>query len=367
MAPLLIPVLILALPIFDAFAVIFIRVRQKRSDEALALYRGVAASKPTHSSVQQKIASLLAANRDGAAAAARHYEEALRLGPPTTELHENLGTQRGRAGDTTGAAAAYRRAHDCDGESVRARVGLEKSLRALGDPSGLAEFLDEFDLCGGKVPIIPNLVADTPAEFGELAAGVAGAGAKLAEINLSCPHPQAAYTGLLTAQDPAAAAATTTAAAAHLPVIAKLSPNVSDIGAIAVACAEAGAAAISAINTMPALDIDTELEAPVLGNAFGGLSGPALLPIGLRCVLKAVRALRDAGHATPVIGIGGISSGEDAAKYLLCGAQAVQVGTSLGNNPERLGEIAAELGDWMERKGYTSLEQFRSNALEWLP
>ena len=140
-----------------------------------------------------------------------------------------------------------------------------------------------------------------------------------------------------------------------------------DIGAIAVACAEAGAAAISAINTMPALDIDTELEAPVLGNAFGGLSGPALLPIGLRCVLKAVRALRDAGHATPVIGIGGISSGEDAAKYLLCGAQAVQVGTSLGDNPERLGEIAAELGDWMERKGYTSLEQFRSNALEWLP
>jgi len=241
-------------------------------------------------------------------------------------------------------------------------------LNAMGLPNpGLAEFLDEFDLCGGKVPIIPNLVADTPAEFGELAAGVAGAGAKLAEINLSCPHPQAAYTGLLTAQDPAAAAATTTAAAAHLPVIAKLSPNVSDIGAIAVACAEAGAAAISAINTMPALDIDTELEAPVLGNAFGGLSGPALLPIGLRCVLKAVRALRDAGHATPVIGIGGISSGEDAAKYLLCGAQAVQVGTSLGDNPERLGEIAAELGDWMERKGYTSLEQFRSNALEWLP
>ena len=118
---------------------------------------------------------------------------------------------------------------------------------------------------------------------------------------------------------------------------------------------------------MPALDIDTELERPVLGNAFGGLSGPALLPIGLRCVLKAVRALRDAGHATPVIGIGGISSGEDAAKYLLCGAQAVQVGTALGGNPERLGEIATELGDWMERKDYATLDAFRGNALEWLP
>ncbi len=241
-------------------------------------------------------------------------------------------------------------------------------MNAMGLPNpGLAEFLDEFDLRGGTVPVIPNLVADTPAEFGKLAAGVAGAGAKLAEINLSCPHPQAAWTGLLTAQDPDAAAAAVAAAAAHLPVIAKLSPNVSDIGAIAVACAEAGAAAISAINTMPALDIDTELEAPVLGNAFGGLSGPALLPIGLRCVLRAVRALRDGGHATPVVGIGGITSGADAAKYLLCGAQAVQVGTALGGNPERLGEIAAELGDWMESKGYATLEQFRGNALEWLP
>ena len=241
-------------------------------------------------------------------------------------------------------------------------------MNAMGLPNpGLAEFLEEFDLKGGKVPVIPNLVADTPAEFGKLAVGVADAGAKLAEINLSCPHPQAAYTGLLTAQDPEAAATAVAAASEHLPVIAKLSPNVSDIGTIAVACAEAGAAAVSAINTMPALDIDTELERPVLGNAFGGLSGPALLPIGLRCVLKAVRALRDAGHATPVIGIGGISSGEDAAKYLLCGAQAVQVGTALGGNPERLGEIATELGDWMERKDYATLDAFRGNALEWLP
>ncbi|MEC8878025.1 MAG: dihydroorotate dehydrogenase, partial [Candidatus Thermoplasmatota archaeon] len=168
-------------------------------------------------------------------------------------------------------------------------------MNAMGLPNpGLAEFLEEFDLKDGKVPVIPNLVADTPAEFGKLAVGVAEAGAKLAEINLSCPHPQAAYTGLLTAQDPEAAAATVAAASEHLPVIAKLSPNVSDIGTIAVACAEAGAAAVSAINTMPALDIDTELERPVLGNAFGGLSGPTLLPIGLRCVLKAVRALRDA-------------------------------------------------------------------------
>ena len=241
-------------------------------------------------------------------------------------------------------------------------------MNAMGLPNpGLAEFLEEFDLKDGKVPVIPNLVADTPAEFGKLAAGVADACEKLAEINLSCPHPQAAYTGLLTAQDPEAAAAAVAAASEHLPVIAKLSPNVSDIGTIAVACAEAGAAAVSAINTMPALDIDTELERPVLGNAFGGLSGPALLPIGLRCVLKAVRALRDAGHATPVIGIGGISSGEDAAKYLLCGAQAVQVGTALGGNPERLGGIATELGDWMERKDYTTLNAFRGNALEWLP
>ena len=186
-------------------------------------------------------------------------------------------------------------------------------------------------------------------------------------VNISCPNVEEGGDSFANRPDTAAAVIAAVRDKTRRPVIAKLSPNVSDIGTIAVACAEAGAAAISAINTMPALDIDTELERPVLGNAFGGLSGPALLPIGLRCVLKVVRALRDAGHATPVIGIGGISNGEEAAKYVLCGAQAVQVGTSLGGNPERLGEIATELDDWMERKGYATLDTCRGNALEWLP
>ena len=149
--------------------------------------------------------------------------------------------------------------------------------------------------------------------------------------------------------------------------MAKLTPNVADIGAVAVACAEVGAAAISAINTVAALEIDATHERPLLGNGFGGLSGAAVRTIGQRRVADCVRALRTAGHATPVVGIGGIATGEDAAKYLLCGAEAVQVGSALAGDPMRLGTIADELVAWMDRQGRAALSDFRGRALEWLP
>ena len=241
-------------------------------------------------------------------------------------------------------------------------------LNAMGLPNpGLTEFLGELALDSLPVPVIPNLVAEMPEEFGALAAEVAKAGARLVELNLSCPHPRPGYGAALTAQDPDAAAAAVAAAAAHLPVMAKLTPNVADIGAVAVACAAAGAAAISAINTVAALEIDATHERPLLGNGFGGLSGAAVRTIGLRRVVDCVRALRAAGHTTPVVGIGGIATGEDAAKYLLCGAQAVQVGSALAGDPARLGTIAGELAAWMERQGHATLAEFRGRALEWLP
>ncbi len=239
-------------------------------------------------------------------------------------------------------------------------------INAMGLPNpGLEEFLEEFPITGLPIPVIPNLVADTPEEFATLAAGVAKAGAVLAEVNLSCPHPKAAYGGSLTAQDPEAAAAVIAATAEHLPVIAKLTPNVADIGAVAVACAQAGAAAISAINTLAALDVDPNLERPLLGNGFGGLSGIATRPVGLRKVLEAVQALHAVGLDTPVIGIGGISNGEDVVRYLLCGAHTVQVGTSLTGNPERLGEMVSSLAKWMDQKGYVTLADFRGRIVEW--
>ena len=239
-------------------------------------------------------------------------------------------------------------------------------INAMGLPNpGLEEFVNEFPLTTLSVPVIPNLVADTADEFARLAAGVAAAGAAIAEINLSCPHPKAAYGGSLTAQDPEAAAAVVSATAEHLPVIAKLTPNVADIGTVAVACVRAGAAAISAINTLAALDVDPELERPLLGNGFGGLSGDAIRPIGLRKVLEIVQALNSAGFDTPVIGMGGISSAEDVVRYLLCGAHSVQIGTSLTGVPEHMSTITRGLAEWMDRKGYRDLADFRGRILEW--
>ncbi len=239
-------------------------------------------------------------------------------------------------------------------------------INAMGLPNpGLEEFLEEFSLTSLRIPIIPNLVADSPEEFEKLAIAVAGAGAKMAEINLSCPHPKAGYGGSLTGQDPVAAAAVIEATAEHLPVIAKLTPNVADIGKVAVACARAGAAAISAINTLAALDVDPELERPLLGNGFGGLSGAAVRPIGLRKVLEIVQALRKETLIVPVIGMGGISSADDVVRYLLCGADMVQIGTCLAGNPEQLTKIATGLAHWMDRKGYRELSEFRGRILDW--
>ena len=239
-------------------------------------------------------------------------------------------------------------------------------INAMGLPNpGLDEFLEEFPLTKLDVPVIPNLVADSAEEFAQLAAAVAEAGAQIAEINLSCPHPKAAYGGSLTAQDPEAAAAVVAATAEHLPVIAKLTPNVADIGTVAVACAQAGAAAVSAINTLAALDVDPELERPLLGNGFGGLSGVAIRPIGLRKVLEIVQALNHAGFDIPVIGMGGISNAEDVVRYLLCGAHSVQIGTSLTGDPERMSTITRGLEEWMDRKGYCELADFRGRILEW--
>ena len=239
-------------------------------------------------------------------------------------------------------------------------------INAMGLPNpGLDEFLEEFPLTKLNVPVIPNLVADSAEEFAQLAAAVTEAGAQIAEINLSCPHPKAAYGGSLTAQDPQAAAAVVVATAEHLPVIAKLTPNVADIGTVAVACAQAGAAAVSAINTLAALDVDPELERPLLGNGFGGLSGVAIRPIGLRKVLEIVQALNHAGFDTPVIGMGGISNAEDVVRYLLCGAHSVQIGTSLTGDPEHMSTITRDLEEWMDRKGYRDLADFRGRILEW--
>ena len=178
------------------------------------------------------------------------------------------------------------------------------------------------------------------------------------EVNASCPHVKSG--GIEFGQQPQVLAALVRATrrATTLPLLVKLSPNVTDIAAMARVCEGEGASGISLINAVQALDVDVETRRPVLSNLLGGLSGPAIRPIALRMVWQASRAVR-----IPVCGVGGIASAEDAVKFLLCGATAVQVGTANYLNPAAAGEIADGIAAYAARHGFRRVADLRG-ALE---
>jgi len=144
-------------------------------------------------------------------------------------------------------------------------------------------------------------------------------------------------------------------AVSNIPISAKLSANVPDIGAIARECEKAGADCITAINTMPAMWIDARAKKPVLSNAYGGLSGPALLPIALR----AVHSIRKTCPKIPIIGGGGVSSGEDAARMLIAGATAVSIGSAVYYRKNAFGEIKSELEQLMKEEKYSKVTDIK--------
>jgi len=171
----------------------------------------------------------------------------------------------------------------------------------------------------------------------ESAEGLAGY-----ELNVSCPNTQ--HGGIYFSSDPALLAAVVGAVKriARRPVIVKLSPNVAAIEPLARAAEDSGADAISLVNTFVALAIDARARRPRLGAGFGGLSGPAIKPIALRLVYQAAQAVK-----IPVIGLGGIATGEDAAEFLIAGASAVQVGTATFWDPRSPVRVAQELGRFL--------------------
>jgi dihydroorotate dehydrogenase (NAD+) catalytic subunit len=180
-----------------------------------------------------------------------------------------------------------------------------------------------------RVPVIVNVSGDSVEEYGELAARLDGVpGISGLELNISCPN--VAVGGMEFGQDPHLAADVTRAALRRttLPVIVKLTPNVTDIAAVARAVAEAGADAVTAINTVQGMAIDIRSQRPVISSVFAGLSGLAIKPIALRMVYQVAAAVD-----IPVIGCGGIGSGLDAIEFLMAGATAVQVGTATFSNP----------------------------------
>jgi dihydroorotate dehydrogenase (NAD+) catalytic subunit len=197
-----------------------------------------------------------------------------------------------------------------------------------------------------QVPVIVNIAGDSKDEYAALARRLDGVpGVAGLELNISCPN---LAHGLDFGTDPQLAAAVTSAVRQEttLPVIVKLTPNVVDIVAVARAAVEAGADALTLVNTYPAMAIDVRTRRPVLGWTFGGLSGPALKPIALRLVYLVAKAV-DA----PIIGCGGIMAADDAIEFILAGASAVQVGTATFVNPRATLDVLEGIQRYLTQEG----------------
>jgi dihydroorotate dehydrogenase (NAD+) catalytic subunit len=223
-------------------------------------------------------------------------------------------------------------------------------LNAIGLQNvGIDAFIDKKApfLRGVATPCVANFFGDTVDEYAEMARRLdAIPEVSALEMNISCPNVKQG--GIVFGTDPACAAGVVAAcrAATKKPLIVKLSPNVTDVVAMAKACVDAGADALSLINTLIGMAIDLNARRPVLANITGGFSGPAIKPVALRMVWQVSRAVK-----VPVIGIGGIMNATDALEFMLAGASAVQVGTASFINPGVAQKIAEDMQAWLLAEG----------------
>jgi dihydroorotate dehydrogenase (NAD+) catalytic subunit len=203
------------------------------------------------------------------------------------------------------------------------------------------------------VPVVASVFGTAPAEYAEVCKRLTGV-PKVAgvELNASCPHVKAGGIEFGQRAELLAGLVRECRRATTLPLLVKLSPNVTSIAEMARAAEGEGADALSLINTLQALDVDVATRRPVLRNVLGGLSGPAILPVALRMVFQASRAV-----AIPICGIGGILTGEDAVKFLLCGATAVQVGTASYLDPTAAGAVAAGIEAYCQDQGVPAVRE----------
>ncbi len=200
--------------------------------------------------------------------------------------------------------------------------------------------------------VICNISGNTIEEFSRMAQKLDNSGTAFIEVNVSCPNIHAG--GKVFGSDPESILTVTQAVrrVTGKPIMIKLSPNVSDIAEMAAAAQAGGADAVSLINTIAGMAIDINTRRPVLGNITGGMSGPAVRPVALRMCYQAAQAV-----SIPVVGMGGIMTGEDAVMFLLAGCTAVQVGTANLADPMACVRILDELEDYMNRKGIKRVEE----------
>ncbi len=232
---------------------------------------------------------------------------------------------------------------------VEEEIGLLREAKTQLQPRGVA--------------VIASIFAATAAEFGDVARRIASSKPDFIEVNISCPNVEDSFGEPFAANADAAAAVTgyvkEAVAGQAIPVIVKLAPNVPSVGRIAQAAVRAGADALCAINTMPGLVLDPHSGQPVLANRTGGISGPALKPIALKAVYDTRKACPD----TPIIGTGGVTTGQDAVEMLMAGATVVGVGSAIYHRgPDAIRLIRTELKDWMAAQNISCIADLQDRA-----
>lgn len=240
---------------------------------------------------------------------------------------------------------------------VQTEYGL---VNAMGLPNpGIDVYVNEISHAKTvlQVPLIVSVFGYSADEYSIVAKRAAESGADAIELNVSCPHVK--QTGAEIGQNPEVLSEVVKKVKEEInvPLIVKLSPNVADITVFAKAAVEAGANAITAVNTLKALAIDAETMIPILNNIKGGLSGAAIKPVSLRCVYDIAEAVD-----VPIIGCGGISNWRDAAEFFLAGASAVQIGTAVADDIEVFQSINKGLESYLRKKGYENVKEIISLA-----
>jgi len=286
----------------------------------------------------------------------------LRLANPTmlasgilgysTETLENI-VKGGAGAVVTKSVGLKPRSGYANPTIVQTSCGL---INAMGLPNpGIDEFAKEISEAKKvlTVPLIVSVYGFSAEEYAKVAKRAVDAGADAVELNVSCPH--VSETGSEIGQNPKilAEVVSKTKSVVDKPVFVKLSPNVTDIDEIAEAAVKAGAYALTAINTFRAMAIDTETAMPILSNRMGGLSGPAIKPIAVRCVYEIYEQVK-----VPILGCGGVTNWRDAVEFLLAGASAVQIGTAIAiKGPNVFKSVSRGIDAYMRKKGFRSVKE----------
>jgi dihydroorotate dehydrogenase (NAD+) catalytic subunit len=222
-------------------------------------------------------------------------------------------------------------------------------LNAIGlQNPGVDVFIDDIlpVMRSYGIPVIANIAGFTGEELVALAGRLDASGVAGLELNISCPNVKAGGMALGTDACLAASVVAEVVRATSLPVIVKLTPNVTDIASLARAVVDAGASALSLINTLLGMAIDVDAARPALGNVTGGLSGPAIRPVAVRAVWQVARAVD-----VPIIGMGGICTGRDALEFIMAGASAVAMGSALFHDPLAAVRVIEELERYCDGMG----------------